>query len=382
MAEDYTPSLLQSSKPEVKAGTYSDYSQDSLYKARGGAKDFDANKYRIDQHSYPDDLMDPNGQYGSNYVVFYINIANDSKLTRDPSVNIVEDDTPRDRGELIAQVGNNEQLGQILSGASPILGSAILGGRILSEPIKTTGGISLGVTGVKSQASNFTAQTKRLKTAIALHMPNQMGIRYAVNYDEVDTLLGSVIGTGVAGSAETANAIKQALQKGGGLDDVTDILTGRGGAGAAALGLSVPGTELAQKLTGLAPNPRREQVFRNVDFRTFQLDYQFFPRSKEEADNVKNIIKEFKLHMHPEYKDTNAFLYVYPSEFDIFYYHGTQENLNVHRHTSCVLTEMNVNYTPQGRFNAFDDGTPAQINMVLTFKELAPLTKERIQDGL
>jgi hypothetical protein len=85
--------------------------------------------------------------------------------------------------------------------------------------------------------------------------------------------------------------------------------------------------------------------------------------------------------MHPEYKDTNAFLYVYPSEFDIFYYHGSQENLNVHRHTSCVLTEMNVNYTPQGRFNAFDDGTPAQINMVLTFKELAPLTKERIQDG-
>jgi hypothetical protein len=43
---------------------------------------------------------------------------------------------------------------------------------------------------------------------------------------------------------------------------------------------------------------------------------------------------------------------------------------------------MNVNYTPQGRFNAFADGSPTQINMVLTFRELVPLTKERIEDGL
>jgi hypothetical protein len=86
--------------------------------------------------------------------------------------------------------------------------------------------------------------------------------------------------------------------------------------------------------------------------------------------------------MHPEYKDENAFLYVYPSEFDIAYYNGTDENLNVHRHTSCVLTEMNINYTPQGRFNSFEGGMPTQINMVLTFRELVPLTKERIKDGL
>ena len=29
-----------------------------------------------------------------------------------------------------------------------------------------------------------------------------------------------------------------------------------------------------------------------------------------------------------------------------------------------------------------DDGTPTQINVVLTFKELATLTKEKIEDGL
>jgi len=95
-----------------------------------------------------------------------------------------------------------------------------------------------------------------------------------------------------------------------------------------------------------------------------------------------NIIREFKYHMHPEFKDANQFLYIYPSEFDIFYYQGAQENLNIHKHTSCVLTEMNLNYTPNGNFTTFDNGMPTQINMTLTFRELALLSKETVKEGL
>ena len=86
--------------------------------------------------------------------------------------------------------------------------------------------------------------------------------------------------------------------------------------------------------------------------------------------------------MHPEYKDSNNFLFLYPSEFDIEYYHGGEENLNIHRHTSCVLTELNVNYTPNGNFSTFVGGRPTQINVSMTFKELTILTKELIQQGL
>ena len=93
------------------------------------------------------------------------------------------------------------------------------------------------------------------------------------------------------------------------------------------------------------------------------------------------IIKEFKLHMHPEYKESGSFVFVYPSEFDIFYYHKDKENLNIHRHTSCVLKDMSVNYTPNGNFNTFDNGMPTQINVQLTFVEIAFLTKKQIADG-
>ena len=86
--------------------------------------------------------------------------------------------------------------------------------------------------------------------------------------------------------------------------------------------------------------------------------------------------------MHPEFKDGNNFVYIYPSEFDVYYYQGGQENLTIHRHTSCVLTEMNINYTPNGVFTTFSNGMPTQINVQMTFRELALLTKDKIKDGL
>ena len=39
---------------------------------------FDSNKYKIDQFTYPMDLMAP--QYGGNYAIFYINVSDDSRL--------------------------------------------------------------------------------------------------------------------------------------------------------------------------------------------------------------------------------------------------------------------------------------------------------------
>ena len=185
---------------------------------------------------------------------------------------------------------------------------------------------------------------------------------------------------GLAAAGGTASLGKAIDQKG--LSNVSKNVADSVAAAGLAVGLKLPGTEGISKITGLAPNPRKEQIFKHVNFRTFTFDYQFYPRDQKEAENVLNIIYQFKLHMHPEFKDANNFLYIYPSEFDIFYYNNGQENMNVNRHTSCVLTDMVVNYSPNGQFTAFANGMPTQINVTLTFKELATLTKEKIQDNL
>jgi len=359
--------------------TMGDYSGSTLYKGRGGPAEFDTNKYNISQHSYPLDLMGPVGEYGGNYVIFYINVAVDSKLLKDPSTQTVEDNTPRDNGDLTA-LSNKYKTGAIGAVAAPAavgIGGALLGGD-KKAAAQAAGIAAIGAIGLETVASTFSGAKKRLATAIALHTPNNMSTTYSINYDEEDT---DVYAMGLAAYGGTAAAAEARKQKGG------SNIAGDGAgnaivAAALSQGLKLPGTGGISKITGLAPNPRKEQIFKHVNFRNFTFDYQFYPRDAQEAENVLNIIYQFKYHMHPEFKDANNFLYIYPSEFDIFYYNNGQENMNVNRHTSCVLTDMVVNYSPNGQFTAFANGMPTQINLTLTFKELATLTKEKIQDNL
>lgn len=394
LGDPFKSKSTQTKEDQIPSGNKNFFGS-TLYSARGGPATFDANKYQIEQHSYPSDLMGNLNQYGSNYVVFYVNTAIDSKLLKDPSNLTVEDNTPRDNGELLAL---SNKFGTGVGGAVAAPTAVAVGGLALSgnltsssvvngvaargiskEALTTGAAIGLGTGALATVASTFSGQKKRLKTAIALHSPNNMSTTYSINYDEEDL---DIYAMGVAAAGGTAAFIEAAQQKGA--SNISQETTGSSIAAAGlGLGLSkLPGTAGIGKLTGLAPNPRKEQLFKNVQFRTFNFDYQFYPRDAKEAQNVLNIIYQFKLHMHPEFKDANNFLYIYPSEFDIFYYNGTEENLNVNRHTSCVLTDMTVNYSPNGQFTTFENGMPTQINITLTFKELATLTKEKIQDGL
>jgi hypothetical protein len=127
-----------------------------------------------------------------------------------------------------------------------------------------------------------------------------------------------------------------------------------------------------------APNPRKEQLFKSMEFRRFSFNYQFAPRSVAEANNVKRIINTFKFYMHPEFQNNvNKMLYLFPSEFDIVYYFGDKEHPHLNRISTCVLTDLQVNYSPNGQLATHADGFPTQINVTMQFLELETLTKER-----
>ena len=347
-------------------------------KFSGDGTKFDT-QYKINEYSYPIDLL--GSEYGGNYAVFYINVSNDSKLAKGDDTLFVADIPQRERGYV---VGSNYTETQVVTGSA--IGSAGVGAAAgvatgggenpktrAAKGVLIGAGLSLGgVEAIKTQSTSLNRQQKRLKTAIALHIPNQLTVRYGMNWGEEDT---AAFAMGAAGADAIAKYLSGSLKN-------VDQLAGPAKSIAAAIALDkLPGGAAISAASGLVSNPRKEQIFKSVDFRTFQFMYEFYPRSPEEAKYVQNIIKEFKLHMHPEYKDTGEFLYVYPSEFDIYYYQDNDENMYLHRHTSCVLTEMTVNYSPQGQFTTFADGMPTQINISLNFKELALLTKDKILDG-
>jgi hypothetical protein len=348
---------------------------------------FDNKEYNVTGLSYPQDVVDSR-EYGGNKVIFYINVSVDSRVFKAPGGQ-TETVTGVERDMRGALVGNRFSTGAVVAATSVATAASVAGlseifrintgstvGNALAGGAISAGSTALIASNVNNQEAapgekkepTFSRPQKRLKAAVALYVPNQLSVRYSAGWGEEDTMALSAF-------AQGGEEIKRAFS-GEGLTNVgglaQSVLT------SVALDKGPFGTSLGIA-SGLAANPKKEQAFKNVDFRSFTFDYQFAPRSSSEAKNMLNIIRLFKYHMHPEFKDETGFLYIYPSEFDIVYYKGARENLSIHRHSSCVLTEMNVNYTPNGIFTTFEDGTPTQINLSMTFRELMLMSKETIE---
>ena len=52
-------------------------------------------------------------------------------------------------------------------------------------------------------------------------------------------------------------------------------------------------------LAGLAPNENAIQMFKNVDFRSFDFSFEFAARNGTESVEIEEIIEWFKRGMHP-----------------------------------------------------------------------------------
>jgi hypothetical protein len=322
-------------------------------------------KYDIRSLTYPIDLLGNDQSLSSkNYVIFYINVSVDSRVLKGKGKQEVVTGVTRDlRSDLVGQkiTAKQAQVAALVSGG-PIEAFATA---ILSP---STGDAVPG----EAKEAEFTRPQKRLKKAIALYVPNRLEANYSVNYTEEETASFQAY---AKGASEIGNMLKN-----------RDMASVKQSSGVAGDVLSAFALGKADKTIGIgagkAVNPKKEQAFTGVNFRTFTFNYTFAPRSEAEAEIVKNIIYEFKYHMHPEFLNPSAFTYVYPSEFDIVYYNGPNENKNLHKHTSCVLESMSVDYTPNTLFSTFDNGMPTQINLTLTFKELLAASKETIERGL
>lgn len=315
---------------------------------------YQKDKYQPNSAIYPIDLLSDKNQYGDNYVVFYINVPENSKVLKDdPSL-----ETARETVEVGSAI--KATTGEIKQGkAAQFFGGMVKAASPVTGAIKSAVGLGNTEIGLR--------QTKRITDTITLNIPNNLVSRYSVNWEVEDLVLGSA-------AADITNAL---VGKGSALSSIGTAIS----AGANIALSKLPGGSTASAMTGIAANPKKEQLFKNVEFRTFNFEYQFAPRNFQESESVKKIIKTFKYHMHPEFADDKGYLFIYPSEFEIFYYQGDKENLELPRHTSCVLIDMSVNYTPQGMFNSFDNGAATLITLNLTFKELAILTKKEIEIG-
>lgn len=131
-------------------------------------------------------------------------------------------------------------------------------------------------------------------------------------------------------------------------------------------------------VTGQLQNPYLTMIFRGVDFRKFQFQFQFTPFSPGDAKTIFNIIQSFRANSLPTHSAQSAFL-GYPSECEIQYLWQGKPNSWLNKFKRAVCTKVDVNYTAQGMWAAMRDGFPASIVMNVEFTELDIVTADDIQ---
>tara|TARA_Y100000004_G_scaffold89951_1_gene100880 strand:- start:674 stop:2122 length:1449 start_codon:yes stop_codon:yes gene_type:complete len=183
---------------------------------------------------------------------------------------------------------------------------------------------------------------------------------------------GAIEGLGSGDFAKIGEAGKQALAnaKSVASDPATKAYLSAYFAGQAV------GTNLVGRSTGMVVNPNMTVLFSGPTLRSFQFSFPMTPRSEEEARNIRKIIRAFKRNSLPQRAESSAFLMT-PRIFllkYIFSSNSTTEATHpfLNKFKPCMLTNFNVNYTPDNSYMTLRDGSMTRYTIDLTFKEVVP----------
>jgi len=256
------------------------------------------------------------------------------------------------------------------------------------------------------------ARTTRTDECIVLYMPPGISSVYGAGWKDVEY---GMVGGSAAGmkatealggvlSGNTSGTVQSALE---GMKGGTEVIGGPHGSrtvetpskvfeeytkrklvgtlgGAAGAGETMTALD---KMGNQALNNYVEAVFTGIGFRKFSYSWKFTPRYAEEATMVDTILRTFKFHMLPEYKTNAGRYFTVPAEFDLYYMYRGDENTWLNKINTCVLTNMEVNYTPNTNWQTLrplkgrNGAPPAEIDMKLDFQETKLITKEDILEG-
>lgn len=219
--------------------------------------------------------------------------------------------------------------------------------------------------------------TTRISTVISLYMPPQIHTDYAADWASADLgTTGAVAGDaarGMSGHSSWADTLKSVLgdaiqngakrlaQKASAFTD--KLLQDPNGAGQNTLSLGLR----------VALNKHAEVLFNGITFRGFQFQFDFIPRSPQEATTVYNIIQAFKFYSSSELNTSALGKYwIYPGTFDIMFYSNGQENQFINKISTCACTKVGVSYSDGNMWSALRwDGTSNTINGVPTMSRLS-----------
>ena len=262
----------------------------------------------------------------------------------------------------------------------------------LSEP-----GIETNFTDANSRIN----QNLKTKYYIELPIPQEVNDSNSVTWgeDRVNAIELATLSlaqkamkgaTGEEGQAQRARSFISAFTSGAVIGNLTPqtqdaLRASLSGFAINQLGSQVSAKSVISRSTGQILNNNLELLFSGVNLRSFPFTFTFSPRSPKEADVVKAIIRSLKMSMAAKAGEFNGsaqgIFLKSPDLFQLDYLKDGKNHPFLNRFKLTALTGMSVNYTNAGTYASYNDGTPVNLRMNLTFKEINPIYHEDYLPG-
>jgi len=258
-----------------------------------------------------------------------------------------------------------------------------------------TGDGATFVSGEGAQTDLDDANTRQTNAKMAplatifLPVPGSMQDSNPVNWAGSDLnaieAYGAQLAAGIMGSSNPITGAGAAVKDVGNKlkDPTTSVATQAVAMNTIMKGLL--GKSLLTRSTGAIINPNSELLFSGPSLRSFQFNYRMTPRYAAEAEEIKKIIRIFKQGSSVK-KAANGIFLASPNVFKISpkFVENRLENGTIvsqktvdhpflNRFKLCALTNIAVNYTPDGSYMTYANGSMISYEMVLSFSELDPV---------
>ena len=159
---------------------------------------------------------------------------------------------------------------------------------------------------------------------------------------------------------------------------------------ASGIGVNIDVDQAITRINGTLVNPNMELLFNSPSLRTFSFVIRFTPRSTEESERIRMIIRVLKQHSavkkNPQitydvaHDGGSNFLLGTPDVFKLRYIKAKTQNdiKGLNKFKTCALKSVSVDYTGEAaRFAAYnEDSQPVTTLVTLNFSELVPIYDE------
>ena len=242
--------------------------------------------------------------------------------------------------------------------------------------------------------SNTQSKTKaNVKERVLLPIPANVNYQDNPKYNEGSGIAGKILPSlakqiaNDADASSIASTLQTAAAAGsqGLVTSILDKLPGLGGGAA----------QFTQNGFGKILNPYVEQVFGGIGMRTFNFNWKLVPRNDAETRAIKNILQVLRGRSLPDYAAklglssnsgsldsgniSDRWLTV-PHVFRLHWKNGDngQRIDSLPKIKPCVMTDIQINYTPDNIWATYEGANPVAYDMTLGFTETEIITSQEV----